>query len=105
MSSLCVRPYYILKMIAAYDPKQGNIGAPTWAHMGPKYQMFEIFELNMRENEPRRYSNGFLYRFGSISIKFQPEWTDFGPFQTIFGFLGFGGFGFGMFWIYFLTNI
>ena len=29
--------------------------------------------------------------FRSISTKFQPEWTDFGPFQTIFGFLGFFG--------------
>ena len=78
-------------MTPAYDPKQGDMGAPTWAHMGPKYKIFLIFELNMKENEPRRYSNGFLYGFGSISTKFQPEWTDFGPFQTIFGFWGIWG--------------
>ena len=28
--------------------------APTWAHMGPKYKIFWIFQLNMREKEPRR---------------------------------------------------
>ena len=59
------------------------MGAPTWAHMGPIYKILGIFEFYMPENDPGRYSNGFLYRFGSISTKFQPEWTDFGPFHTI----------------------
>ena len=90
-------------MTPAYDHKQDNMGGPPrgpiWA---PKYRTFGIFELYIKENEPRRYSNGFLYGFGSISTKFQPEWTDFGPFQTIFGFWGFFGYHI---WTYFLTNI
>ena len=45
----------------------------------------------MGENDPRRYSNAFLYRFGSISTKFQPEPPIPGPFQTIFEFLRFLG--------------
>ena len=61
-----------------------------------------MFHFYMRENEPRRYSNVFLYRFCSVSIKFQPEWTDFELFQTIFGFLGFFGYHI---WTCFLTNI
>ena len=62
--------------------------APFWAHMGPKYRILGIFELNMGENEPRRYSNAFLYRFGSISTKFQPEPPIPRPFQTNFRILG-----------------
>ena len=67
------------------------MGAPIWAHMGPKYKMFDIFELDMGENDPRSHSDAFLYRFGSISTKFQPEPSIPGPFQIIFGF--FGSFG------------
>ena len=70
--------------------------------MGPKYRILGIFEFNMGENEPRRYSNGFLYRFRSISTKFQPEPPIPEPFQTIFGFLEFLGYHIRT---YFLTNI
>ena len=67
--------------------------------MGPKYKILNMFELNMRENEPRRYSIGFLYRFGSISTKFQPEHPIPKPFQTFFGLFGYH------IWTYFLTLI
>ena len=81
--------------------QKGN-RAPIWAHMGPKYRIWGIFELNMAENEPRRYSNGFLYRFRCISTKFHPEPLIPGQFQTIFGFSDFWG---DRIRTYFLTNI
>ena len=57
-----------------------NNRAPIWAHMGPKYRILRIFELNIREITP-----GDIPMASYIDLApFPPSFSPNGPFPDHF---------------------
>ena len=79
-----------IRAIEIYRPS-ATCRRPLGPHLGPYGPLYSIFGSNRGKNWYGTILEMLMVDFCSISTKFQPEWTDFGPFQTIFGFLSFFG--------------
>ena len=82
--------------VQSYLKAFGHAADPLGPHLGP-YGPHMAFLGQIRVNWVWTILKMLMVDFCSISTKFQPEWSIPGPFQTIFGFLGFFEFDF---WVY-----